>query len=236
MCTINQDHDVWFLRYKVQRTVFLSFWAIFCPLTLLTTQKIKIYMEILSFYTFKPKMTIIWYMVPDISSTIDKFFCHFALFFALLPTKEPRKSKFWINERNSWRYYHFTHEYHKWKSYDVWFLRYGAWQTGYFSSWATIFCPFTPLTAQKMKISKKWKNGWRYHHFTQVYQNHIHMLYCSLDMTQDTSNFYFSFWAIFCSFTPNSSKKSKLWLDNVRFLRYGTQRTDNRWMDRKSGI
>ena len=39
----------------------------------------------------------------------------------------------------------------------------------YFSFWA-IFCPFTPVTAQKMKISKNEKNTWRYHHFTQVYQ------------------------------------------------------------------
>ena len=28
----------------------------------------------------------------------------------------------------------------------------------YFSFW-TIFCPFTPLTVQKMKISKKWKKN-----------------------------------------------------------------------------
>ena len=39
----------------------------------------------------------------------------------------------------------------------------------YFSFWA-IFCPFTPLTAPKMKISEKWKKAWRYHHFTQLYQ------------------------------------------------------------------
>ena len=40
----------------------------------------------------------------------------------------------------------------------------------YFSFWA-IFCPFTPLTAGKMKISKKMKKKpWRYHHFTHVYQ------------------------------------------------------------------
>ena len=39
----------------------------------------------------------------------------------------------------------------------------------YFSFW-TIFCTFTPLTAQKIKISEKWKKTWRYHHFTQVYQ------------------------------------------------------------------
>ena len=39
-----------------------------------------------------------------------------------------------------------------------------------FSFWA-IFCPFTLLTAQKMKISKQWKKKmWRYHHFTHVYQ------------------------------------------------------------------
>ena len=34
----------------------------------------------------------------------------------------------------------------------------------------TIFCPFTPLPAWKMKMSKKWKNAWIYHNFTQVYQ------------------------------------------------------------------
>ena len=35
-------------------------------------------------------------------------------------------------EKNTWRYYHFTHLHHKWQSYDVWFLRYGAWQTEFF--------------------------------------------------------------------------------------------------------
>ena len=40
MCTINHDH-ICFLRYKARQD-FLSFWAIFCPLTLLTTRKIKI--------------------------------------------------------------------------------------------------------------------------------------------------------------------------------------------------
>ena len=38
----------------------------------------------------------------------------------------------------------------------------------YFSFWA-IFCHFTPVTARKMKISKKWKIASRYYHFTQVY-------------------------------------------------------------------
>ena len=41
MGTINEDHMIWFLKYKVQQTYFLSIQAIFCPFTPLTTQKIK---------------------------------------------------------------------------------------------------------------------------------------------------------------------------------------------------
>ena len=40
----------------------------------------------------------------------------------------------------------------------------------YFSFWK-MFRPFTPPTAQKMKIKKKKeKHAWIYHHLTQVYQ------------------------------------------------------------------
>ena len=43
MCTINEDHMIygsWNIRCN--RQAFLSFWAIFCPFTPLTTRKIKI--------------------------------------------------------------------------------------------------------------------------------------------------------------------------------------------------
>ena len=30
----SRSYDVWFLRHKVQKTGLLSFWVIFCPLTL----------------------------------------------------------------------------------------------------------------------------------------------------------------------------------------------------------
>ena len=113
LCTTNDDHMMygyWDIKHQI---IFLSFWAIFCPITPLTTQKIKIL-------------------------------------------------KKW---KNSWRYYHFTHEYHKWKSYDIWFLRYGAWHPPHTS----------PLTTQRIKIFKKWKkkNTWTYHHFTQAYHQGI---------------------------------------------------------------
>ena len=39
----------------------------------------------------------------------------------------------------------------------------------YISFWA-IFCPFTPVTAQKSKFQKNEKSAGRYHHFTPMYQ------------------------------------------------------------------
>ena len=74
--------------------------------------------------------------------------------------------KNWKKNKKPWRYYHFTHVYHKWQSYDAWFLRYWAWETGSF--W-TIFCPYTPLTTQKIRILKSEKKAWRYYHFTNAH-------------------------------------------------------------------
>ena len=62
--------NVWFLRYNATDS-FLSVWVIFCPLTLLTTQKIKIkkkkkkgkkHPEILSLYMMVPE--ILDYFLP----------------------------------------------------------------------------------------------------------------------------------------------------------------------------
>ena len=86
MCTKNHNH----MRYGFWDRVrqIWSFWAIFCPFTPLTTQKIKIlkkwktHMKISSFYICVPKITITWYMLSKIwvQHTI---FCHFRSFFTL---------------------------------------------------------------------------------------------------------------------------------------------------------
>ena len=74
-----RSYDVLFLRFKARKS-FLSFWAIFCPLTLLTTWKIKILKKILKkapkilFYTCVPQMTIIWCMVLQIWSMTGRTF------------------------------------------------------------------------------------------------------------------------------------------------------------------
>ena len=113
-------------------------------------------LEILSFYTCVPQMTIIWCIVPEIRSATDKIFVILDNFLPI-----------WKNEKNAWGYYYFTLMYHKWWSYDVWFLRYEVQRTEFFVI-LDHFLPFSTLRILKIKFKKNWKNAWRYHHFTQV--------------------------------------------------------------------
>ena len=54
------------------------------------------------------------------------------------------------------------------------YIMYGFWvmkcDRQNFLSFLTVFCPFSPLTTQKIKTLKKWKKkGWKDYHFTHVY-------------------------------------------------------------------
>ena len=134
---------------------------------------------------------------------------HFLLFTLL---KSKKNSKLWKNEKkNTWRYCRFTHVHHKWQSYDVWFLRYGAWWTEFFVI-LDHFLPFYPNRNQKNQNFEKMKKTRRdiiiLHKCTK---NHDHMLHCSWDTTRDRCNFYFSFWAIFCPYTPLTTQKIKIY-------------------------
>ena len=125
----NDDHVMygsWDMECDEQNC--LSFGAIFCPFSPLTTQKTKILKnwkkspEISSFYTIAPKIMIICYTVPEIWSMTDVIFIfYYGLFFALLTPLTTWKIKI---KKNDWRYHHFTLVYLKWWSHDVRFLRY----------------------------------------------------------------------------------------------------------------
>ena len=105
MCTINENHMMYGSWDKeCHRQNLFSFWTIFCSFTPLTTQKIKIFkkrqhLQISSFYTSVPWMTIIWSIVTEIWSMADIIFCHF--------------SKVWKNEKNTKSYHNFTEVYQK---------------------------------------------------------------------------------------------------------------------------
>ena len=142
--------------------------------------------------------------------------------------------------------------YHKWHSYDVWFLTYEAWQIEFFAI-LDCFLPFYPLLGgnnlKNQNFEKLKKTPGEIIILHKCTKNH-HMLYCSWDMTCNIivfCLFFFSFWAIFCPFTSLTAWKikiilkneknawryhnftyvyQKLWSDDVWFLRYGVWQTD----------
>ena len=156
---------------------FLSFWTVFCPFTPLWIQKIKIlkkwkkHLKILSFYKWVSYMPIIWCIVPEIWSATDRIFCHFAPFFAPLPQKPNNPKNQHLKKMKK-------------RPGDITILHlctinndhtvYGSWDMKHdgqnFLPFWTIFCPFTPLTTWKIKISKNWEKHLEIYHFIHVYQ------------------------------------------------------------------
>ena len=121
--------------------------------------------------------------------------------------------------------------------------------------WAN-FCHFTSLTTRKIKISQKWKQSLKISSFhTSAPKNDDHMLYCRWDTVCHGCNAYFSFWAIFCPFTPLIIWKiiifekwknplryhhftycNKNYNHMIQFLRCGArqmERWTNGWIDRR---
>ena len=77
-------------------------------------------------------------------------FLSFWTVFAILLPWQPKKSKFWQTERNAWGYHNFTQVYQKSWSYCYLDMMCNECNC-YFLFWA-IFCPFTSLATQKVKI------------------------------------------------------------------------------------
>ena len=94
---------------------------------------------------------------------------------------------------------------------DIWCMVPEIWSSTYriiLSSWA-FFCPFTPLTAQKIKTSKMKKTPRDIIILHKCTKNHDHPLYCSRDVARDRCNCYFHFGVYFSLLTLSEPKKSK---------------------------
>ena len=78
----------------------------------------------------------------------------------------------------------YIHVYHKWRSYDIWFLKYKV-QQKFLSFWA-IYCPFSPLTTWKIKILtlKKTPGDIIILHICTITDNHV--MYGPWDMECQT--------------------------------------------------
>ena len=155
-----QSYDVWFLWYRVRRAWFFvileHFLLFYCPNNLKYQNFEKMRKSpgdiiILHMCTI---ITIIWHMVPEILSATDRIFCHFGQFFVHLPPKNPKNQNFEKMKKAPGDII-----LHKCtKNHDH--MLCCSWDTmhdgcnSYFLFWA-IFCPFTLLTTQKIKILKK---------------------------------------------------------------------------------
>ena len=111
-------------------------------------------------------------------------------------------------KKNTWRY-HFTHLHHNWKSYDVWFLRYGASWRSFFVILDHFLHFYSPNSwkNQNFEEMKKAPGDTIILHMCNINENH--MIYGSWDMGHDRLNFMSS-WTIFCLFTPLTTRKTKI--------------------------
>ena len=102
------------------------------------------------------------------------------------------------------------HVYHKWRSYDTWFLKYKVQKTEIFIILGHFF-PFRPLTTWKIKILtlKKTPGDITILHISPINDNH--MMYGSWNMERNRK----------CAlFPPYGPGKSKFWKKWKNFRRY----------------
>ena len=99
--------------------------------------------------------------------------------------------------------------YYKWRSYDIWFLKYKVQQTEIFDI-VGHFLPFQPLeNLENQNFNVVKKNPWDIIILHICITNDNHMMYGSWDMECNRHNFL-SLWTGFCHFTLYGPKKSKV--------------------------
>ena len=151
-------------------------------------------------------------------------FFHFGPVFALLPHYWPQKLKFEKIQKKPWRYYPFTHVYHRWRSYDAWFLRHKAQQTEFFVILGH-FLPIDPPNKPKnQNLKKKWKACLEISSFYTIVPK------ISWDRTHDRCNCYFSFFYFLFSNSPKNQnlKKMKNTPGDIMILQKCTKNHDHK--------
>ena len=79
--------------------------------------------------------------------------------------------------------------------------------TDFFCHLGPFFAFYPPNCPKNENIKKNLKTPGDVIILHKSTKNHDHMLYCPWDMTCDRWYFYFSYWAIFCPFTPFTTQK-----------------------------
>ena len=108
-------------------------------------------------YTCVTKMTIIWCMVPEISSTTDRIFCHLDHFFPFYPLSNLKNQNFEKMQKMPWEIIilHICNINDNHMVYGSWDMKRD--RQNFLSFW-TNFCTFNSLKTWKIQILKKWSN------------------------------------------------------------------------------
>ena len=137
-------------------------------------------------------------------------FYHLRPIFARLPPLTAQKMKISKNKKNTWRYYLL----HKCtKNYNILYCSGDMARDRcnfYFSFWS-IFCLLTPVTAQKIKISRKWKKHLEISSFYTSVPKIMVICFTIPEIWHVTYVIViFHFGLFFCAFTPLTSLKMKI--------------------------
>ena len=165
-CTKNHDRRL-YCSWDMARdgcNCYLSFWVIFCPFAPVTVQKMKISkknwknLEVSSFYTSVRRIMIICYTNPEIWCVTDVIVIFIlGYFLPFYPPNSPKNEniKEMKNMTGDIIILHTCTLNYDHRLYCSWDMAHD--RCNCYFSFSTIFCPFTPLTARKTKISKKWR-------------------------------------------------------------------------------
>ena len=127
---------------------------------------------------------------------------HFLSFYPLIILKI-KSFKKW---KNAWRYYPFTNVYHKWRSYDISFLKYKVQQTEFFAI-LLIFSLSPPDNLENQNFEKLQKYLEIYYHFT-----HVTITWCMVSEILSMTDRIFSRLDRFLHFYP-------LWIQKIKILK-----------------
>ena len=193
----DMEHD------KIKFSAILAYFLHFFPTNNLENQNLKKNEK-------TPRYIIILHSVPQMTIILrygvqQTEFLYFGLFLTLLATNQ-KNENFEKMKKNAWRYYDFTHKYHKWKSYNVWFLRYGV---QHFGPFLTHFWPhYWPW---KLKFGKNIKKPGDIIFLYMCTINEDHTMYEVWFMRYKgrETDFFVSFGPFLALWPSNKPKKSK---------------------------
>ena len=151
-------------------------------------------------------------MVPEIWSATDRIYLLF--YFCCFTPLKPMKIKIFKKlkkkkKKNTLKDFNILHM----RNINDNHMMYGSWDMKCnkqnFLSFRVMFCPFTPLTSQKITIFLKMTTPGDIIILHKCTINDNHMIYGFRDMKCNSQNILW-FWAIFCHFTPLTTQKIKI--------------------------